>query len=103
MVREQLMNMSGTGGSLSVPSEHLPGLVAFVAVTLLFALGLWVLRKPARRELAWASAASDRWHELSFAARAALFGVLVGAAVHGALVLTHWSEERTIALLFVAD
>ncbi len=32
-----------------------------------------------------------------------LFAVAVGAAVHAALVPTHWGDERTVATLFIAD
>jgi hypothetical protein len=96
------MNMSDSGG-MSVPAEHLPGLVAFVAFLLGAGVTLYVLRALAMRHVGWAEAAVAHWDRLSFAARAALLGVLVGAVVHAALVPTHWSDERTIALLFVAD
>lgn len=95
--------MSDSGGLLSVPAEHLPGLVALVALLLSVGVASYVLRALATRHVGWAEAAVARWERLSFAARTALLGVCAGAVVHAALVPTHWSEERTIALLFVAD
>jgi hypothetical protein len=100
---EHPMHMSGTGGALSVPSEHLPGLVALIAVAVGATVAVCTLRLLANSQVRWAERAMGRWHRLPLAGRAALFGVLVGAAVHAALVPTHWSDERTTALLFLAD
>jgi hypothetical protein len=97
------MDMSGSGSVFSVPSEHLPGLVALLAVVLLGGTALFALRALATKDVGWATKGMASWDRLSFAARAALFGVVVGGAVHAALVPTHWSDERTIALLFIAD
>jgi hypothetical protein len=97
------MNMTGSGGALSIPSEHAPGLVALIAVALLVAVALPALHLLAQRGVRPAERLTARWDRLSFAARVALVGVVVGAAVHVALVPTHWADERTTALLFVLD
>jgi hypothetical protein len=97
------MNMSGSGGVLSVPSEHLPGLVALLVLPIVLWASLVMLRALATREVTWAQRALSRLERLSLAARVALVGVLVGAVVHGALVPTHWSADRTVAVLFIVD
>ena len=51
----------------------------------------------------WATGVADRIDRMSFSARAALFGSLVGAVVHIVLVPTHWGDERTTAILFIVD
>jgi hypothetical protein len=57
----------------------------------------------ATRDVGWAETMIARLDRLSFGARAALVGVVVGALVHGALVPTHWSDDRTVAVLFIVD
>src|SRR5476649_1316395 len=95
--------MTGSNGLLSVPTEHLPGLVALVVLTPALWVGLWALRALAERGVGWASSALGRVDDLSFTAKAAMVGVLVGAVVHGAIVPTHWGDERTTAVLFIVD
>jgi hypothetical protein len=97
------MHMSDSGGVLSLPSEHVPGLVALLGLVALALLGWGILRIGARRHAHWAEATRRHLDAMPFAAKVALAGVLAGGAVHAALVPTHWSEDRSIALLFVAD
>ena len=97
------MNMSGSDGILSVPSEHLPGLVALVLLFVLGGLALLLVRAFARVEVGWAMALDRRLRALSFTAKVALAGLAIGAVVHAAIVPTHWGDERTVAWLFVVD
>ncbi|HXQ59956.1 MAG TPA: hypothetical protein VN799_07645, partial [Acidimicrobiales bacterium] len=97
------MQMTGANGIVSVPSEHLPGLVALVVTTPAIWIALCGCRALARSGVGWASAAVRRFDDLSFTAKAALFGCWVGAVVHAAIVPTHWGDARVTALLFVAD
>jgi len=97
------MNMTESGGALSVPAEHLPGLVALVVVPIVLVVALLAFRALARRDVGWAVAVVAQVKRLSFTARVVLVATFVGAVVHGALVPTHWSEDRTVALLFIAD
>lgn len=97
------MQMTGSNGILSVPSEHLPGLVALVVLTPALWVALSGARALAGRDIAWAAGFVRRVDALSFTAKAALFACLVGAVVHAAIVPTHWTDEHVTALLFVAD
>jgi hypothetical protein len=97
------MTGSGSNGILSVPSEHLPGLVALVVITPAVWIGLSGCRGLARRRVPGATALVSKLDGLSFTAKAALFASLVGAAVHAAIVPTHWGDDRVTALLFIAD
>jgi hypothetical protein len=97
------MNMSDSGGVLSLPSEHVPGLVALVGLLVLALAGWAALRVGTRRHAGWAEAAQRHIDAMPFAARVAFAGVVVGGVVHAALVPTHWTEDHTIALLFIAD
>ena len=97
------MQMTGSNGILSVPSEHLPGLVVLVVLT----PTIWVLlcggRALAAAGVRPAVAVVRRFDGLSFTAKAVVFGSLTGALVHGAIVPTHWNDEHTTALLFIVD
>jgi hypothetical protein len=97
------MTMTGSNGILSVPSEHLPGVVVLAVLT----PTLWVLlagcRALAAAGVAPAVAVVRRCDGLTFTAKAVVFASLVGALVHGAIVPTHWSDEHTTALLFIVD
>jgi hypothetical protein len=95
--------MSGSNGILSVPSEHLPGLVALVVLPLLLWVTLSSLRARAQAGSAWALRLLGRYDSLSFTAKAVLFASLVGAVVHAAIIPTHWAEERVTAILFIVD
>jgi hypothetical protein len=97
------MDMTGSDGVFSVPAEHVPGMVWLVAAP----TSVWVLLCAAQflasRGNGPASRFMGRVGELSIAARAALFAAWIGAGVHVALVPTHWTEDRTRAMLFVLD
>ncbi len=97
------MQMTGSSGILSVPSEHVAGLVVLVAVLPAVWIALWGLRTLANRNLNWAAHLSQRFDGLSFAAKTVLFASLVGAAVHAAIVPAHWADARVTAILFVLD
>jgi hypothetical protein len=97
------MQMTGGTGILSVPSEHLPGLVALVVITPALWVALYGCRALAGAGVPWSAALVRRFDGLSFTAKAALFGCLVGGVVHAAIVPTHWADARATALLFVAD
>jgi hypothetical protein len=97
------MQMTGSNGIFSVPSEHLPGLIALIV----FPLAAWcviaVIRAGANRGYRRTAALNARLDSLSFTARVTLVAMLVGAVVHAAIIPTHWSDSRVLALLFVAD
>ena len=97
------MQMTGSNGVLSIPSEHLPGLVALVVVLLVVFLAIVGCRALGNRNVGWAATLGQRLDELPIAAKTALFALLVGAIVHAALVPTHWASDRVTAILFVAD
>jgi hypothetical protein len=98
-----VMQMSGSGGVLSVPDEHLPGLVALVLIGPVIWMALAGLRALAARRVGWADGAQTRLDRLPFAAKVVLFGTLVGALVHAVIVPTHWGDERVTAILFIVD
>ena len=93
----------GFGGVFSVPSEHLPGLIALLATPLFGWLVICAVRALAISGTGWAVATVQRLDQLSMVARLALVGSFVGAVVHAALVPTHWADENTLAKLFILD
>lgn len=97
------MQMSGSGGMLSVPDEHLPGLIALVLIGPVIWMVLAGLRALSARQVGWAARAQHRLDGLPFTAKVVLFGTLVGALVHAVIVPTHWGDERVTAVLFIAD
>jgi hypothetical protein len=98
-----VMQMTGSNGVLSVPSEHLPGLIVLVLVGPMVWLALAGLRALEGRPVGWARRAQGRLDALPFAAKVALFGALVGALVHAVIVPTHWGDARVTAILFIVD
>jgi hypothetical protein len=98
-----VMQMTGSNGVLSVPDEHLPGLVVLILVGPVVWLALAGLRSLEVHGVGWAQRAQRRLDTLPFAAKVALFGSLVGALVHGVIVPTHWGDARVTAILFIAD
>ncbi len=103
-MRDMVMQMSGSNGVLSVPDEHLPGLVALVLigpVVWIALAGLRALGGPSGR-LGRAGAGPTR-RACPFAAKVVLFGTLVGALVHAVIVPTHWGDARVTAILFIVD
>ncbi len=97
------MQMSGSGGVLSVPHEHLPGLVALVLIGPVVWMALAGLRALSARRVGWAARTQARLDGLPFAAKVVLLGTLVGALVHAVIVSTHWGDERVTAVLFIVD
>ena len=97
------MQMTGSNGLLSVPNEHLPGLVVLVLVGPVVWLSLAGLRALQVRRVGWAQRAQRRLDGLPFAGKVVLFGTLVGALVHAVIVPTHWGDARVTAILFIAD
>jgi hypothetical protein len=97
------MNMTGSDGVLSVPAEHVLGLVCLVAAPVAVCVLVCAARVLAARGNMPAAHLVRRLAELPVTARAALFADLVGAGVHAALVTTHWTEDRTRSLLFLLD
>ena len=102
-MRDMVMHMTGANGVLSVPDEHLPGLWALVLVGPVVWLALAALRALATGGVGWAVRVQHRLDHLPFAAKVALVGTLVGAAVHAVIVPTHWGDARVTAILFVVD
>ena len=102
-MRDMVMQMSGSGGVLSVPDEHLPGLVALVLIGPVIWMALAGLRALAARRVGWADGAQTPTRRLPFAAKVVLFGTLVGALVHAVIVPTHWGDARVTAILFIVD
>ncbi len=97
------MHMTGSNGILSVPSAHLPGLIALVALIPVIWIALCALRTLASHKSRWAENLLRRFDRLTFTAKAVLFGSLVGAIVHAAIVPTHWGDQRITAVLFIVD
>lgn len=96
--------MSGAdGGILSVPVEHLPGLVVLLVFPFLAWLAVHVAAGAAGRGAGWAVRLRHRLGALSPTGRVALFAMVLGAAVHAAIVPTHWSDSRFLAALFALD
>ncbi len=88
---------------LSVPDEHLPGLIALVLLGPVIWLALAGLRALDARQVGWAQRAQRRLDALPFAGKIVLLGTLVGALVHAVIVPTHWGDARVTAILFVVD
>jgi hypothetical protein len=97
------MHMTGANGILTVPSEHLPGLIALVALVPLIWVSLYGVRALAGNGSIRAQSLVRRFDGLTFTAKAVLFGSLVGAVVHAAIIPTHWGGERVTAILFIVD
>jgi hypothetical protein len=97
------MQMTGSNGVFSVPTEHIPGLVVLVVLPVFIWIALFCLRSLAARQVSWASAFVARLEDLSFTGKAVLCACLFGAFVHAAIVPTHWGDERVTAILFIFD
>ena len=98
------MHMTGAnGGILSVPLEHLPGLIVLLVIPLLALLAVPITTTAAGRGAGWAVRLRHRLGALSTTGRVALFAMVLGAAVHAAIVPTHWSDSRFLAVLFALD
>jgi hypothetical protein len=97
------MQMTGGNGILSIPAEHVPGLIALIA----FPLAAWcviaAIRAGANRGYRPFAVVQARLDSLSFEGRVTLVALLVGAVVHAAIIPTHWGDSRVLALLFVVD
>jgi hypothetical protein len=102
-MRDLAMQMTGSSGVLSVPNEHLPGLIALVLIGPLVWMALAGLRALAARRVGWADRSQVQLDRLPFAAKVVLFGTLVGALIHAVIVPTHWGDERVTAVLFIVD
>jgi hypothetical protein len=102
-MRDMVMQMTGSGGVLSVPNEHLPGLIALVLIGPAVWLALAGLRALDARHVPWAERAQRRLDALPFAGKVMLLGTLVGALVHAVIVPTHWGDARVTAILFIVD
>ncbi len=102
-MRDMVMQMTGSGGVLSVPNEHLPGLIALVLVGPAVWVALAGLRALDARQVGWAQRAQHRLDALPFAGKIVLLGTLVGALVHAVIVPTHWGDARVTAILFIVD
>jgi hypothetical protein len=102
-MRDLAMQMTGSSGILSVPDEHLPGLIALVLIGPVAWIALATSRALAAHRVGWADRAQVRLDRLPFAAKVVLFGTLVGALVHAVIVPTHWGDERVTAVLFIVD
>jgi hypothetical protein len=97
------MHMTGPSGILSVPSEHLPGLIALAIIPVVLWLGICAIKALALARVSWAENLMATLGRLTFGARSALVGLVVGAVVHAVLVPTHWQDAHVTALLFIVD
>ncbi len=97
------MHMTGPNGFLSVPSEHLPGLIALAIIPVVLWLALCAVKAFALGRVSWAENLIGHLGRFPFGTRIALVGLLVGAVVHAVLVPTHWQDAHVMALLFIAD
>jgi hypothetical protein len=95
--------MTRGAGWGSIPSEHLPGLIALIALTVAAGGGAVTIIVLARFGSASAIRLHQRSASYSFTAKTALAATAVGAVVHAAIVPTHWGHERTTAVLFILD
>jgi hypothetical protein len=102
-MRDMVMQMTGSNGVLSVPSEHLPGLIALVLIGPAIWVALAGLRALSVRTVGWANRAQQRLDGLGFTAKVMLFATLVGAVVHAVIVPAHWGDARVTAILFIVD
>jgi hypothetical protein len=97
------MQMTGSNGIFSVPSEHVPGLIALIGFPLVAWCVMAAIRAGANRGYRPIAALQSKLDSLSFTGRVTLVAMLVGAVVHAAIIPTHWGDSRVLALLFVAD
>jgi hypothetical protein len=97
------MQMTGSEGLFTVPPEHAPGLVALLVLVPVAWLAYYGLRVLARRRSGWAEDVTQRLDRLGTTATVVVLGSLVGAAVHAALVPTHWADDQVLATWFVVD
>jgi hypothetical protein len=97
------MHMTGPSGILSVPSEHLPGLIALAIIPVVLWLAVCAVKALAIARVSWAKSLMGVLERLSFSSRVALVGLVVGAVVHAVLVPTHWQDAHVTALLFIVD
>jgi hypothetical protein len=97
------MQMTGSNGIFSVPTEHVPGLIALITFPLVAWCIMAAIRAGANRGYRPIGSLQSKLDSLSFAGRVTLVAMLVGAVVHAAIIPTHWGDSRVLALLFVAD
>ena len=97
------MSMTGSNGILSVPSEHVPGLIALVATPLVLWALVVLVGRASGRGRPWAQRLDRRLRDLPFAGKVAAVAMVVGATVHAAIVPTHWGDDQVLAILFVVD
>jgi hypothetical protein len=95
--------MTRSAGLWSIPSEHLPGLIALITLTLAAVAGAITIIVLARLGSAPAIRYRQSMASYSFTAKTALTATAAGAVVHAAIVPTHWRDERTTAILFILD
>jgi hypothetical protein len=97
------MQMTGNSGILTVPSEHLPGLIALILFPIVSWFAVAGVRAGSNRGIVPLVALERRLKATSLLARVTLVAMLIGAVVHAAIVPTHWGDSRVLAILFVAD
>ena len=95
------MHMTGSNSVLSVPTEHLPGLIVLVILIPVIWMALCGVRALASHGSRRAKDLLRRFDGLTFSAKAVLFAALVGALVHAAIVPTHWGDQHVTAILFM--
>ncbi len=97
------MHMTGSNGFLSIPSEHWPGLFALVLFPIVAWFAVAAIRAGANRGVKPVKALQRRIDATSVTGRVVLLAMLIAAAVHAAIVPTHWGDSRPLAMLFIAD
>src|ERR1700693_395037 len=93
------MQMTGSNGIFSVPTEHVPGLIALIAFPLVAWCVMAAIRAGANRGYRPIASLQSKLDSLSFAGRVTLVAMLVGAVVHAAIIPTHWGDSRVLVVL----
>jgi hypothetical protein len=97
------MPMTGSNGIFSIATEHVPGLIALGCTPVILWCGTRLTRWGADRGVPGAQRVQGRLRALSLSGQIAVIAMVIGAAVHAAIIPTHWGPDRVLAVLFAID